>query len=104
MYGAMLDTIIEAQPDCDIYIMGISPVSANKSASDANINMDKINEYNDSLYQLAKDKGCYYIDLVDALADDTGYLPSAETSDGVHLSVNLYNAWVEYVRTHYVKD
>ena len=100
-YSAMLDTIIAAQPDCDIYIMGITPVSAAKSSSGEVFNMTRITEYNTALRQLAADKGCYYMDLVSALAGPDGYLPASETTDGVHLSVNMYQKWLNYVRTHY---
>lgn len=101
-YGAVLDTIRAAQPECDIYIMGISPVSAAKSSSSDSFNMTKIGEYNTALYNLAADKGCYYMDLVEALSDDTGFLPASETTDGVHFSVKIYEIWLEYVRTHYI--
>lgn len=101
-YSAMLDKIMEVQENCTIYIMGISPVSMAKSSSDSNFNMTRVGEYNEALFQLAKDRGCYYMDLVEALADETGYLPAAETTDGVHFSANLYTVWVDYVRTHYV--
>ena len=100
-YSAMLDTIIAAQPDCDIYIMGITPVSEVKSSSSTTFNMTRINEYNTSLRQLAADKGCYYMDLVSALAGPDGYLPSSETTDGVHFSAKVYKTWLDYVKTHY---
>jgi len=100
-YGAMVDKILEVQENCDLYIMGLSPVSMAKS-SDPTFSMDRVRTYNEALYNLAKDKGCWYMDLVEALADDTGYLPSNETADGVHLSANLYSVWADYVRTHYV--
>ena len=100
-YSAMLDTIIAAQPDCDIYIMGITPVSAAKSSSGEVFNMTRITEYNTALRQLAEDKGCYYMDLVSALAGPDGYLPASESTDGVHLSVKMYQAWLAYVKTHY---
>lgn len=101
-YSAMLDKIIEAQPDCIMYIVGISPVSMAKSSSDPSINMDRVELYNEALYELAKEKGCYFLDLVDALAGDDGYLPANETTDGVHFSANLYGVWADYVRTHYI--
>lgn len=100
-YGAMLDKILEVQENCDVYVMGLSPVSMAKS-SDPTFSMDRVRTYNEALYNLAKEKGCWYMDLVEALADDTGYLPSNETADGVHLSANLYSVWADYVRTHYV--
>lgn len=100
-YGSIVDKILEIQENCDVYIMGLSPVSMAKS-SDPTFSMDRVRTYNEALYNLAKEKGCWYMDLVEALADDTGYLPSAETADGVHLSANLYGVWADYVRTHYV--
>lgn len=100
-YSAMLDTIIAAQPNCDIYIMGITPVSETKSNGSTTFNMTRINEYNTALHKLAADKGCYYMDLVSALAGPDGYLPSDETTDGVHFSAKVYQAWLDYVKTHY---
>ena len=100
-YSTMLDTIIAAQPDCQIYIMGITPVSAAKSGSGEVFNMTRITEYNTALHQLAADKGCYYMDLVSALAGPDGFLPSSETTDGVHFSAKVYQTWLDYVRTHY---
>jgi hypothetical protein len=101
-YGAMLDTIIAAQPDCVVYVMGITPVSQAKSSSHDLFNMPRINEYNAALKQLAGDKGCYYMDLVEAIAGEDGFLPSTVTSDGVHFTADVYVKWAEYVRTHYV--
>jgi len=100
-YSNMLDTIVAAQPDCDIYIMGLTPVSAAKSGSSDTFNMTRITEYNMALRQLAADKSCYYLDLVDALAGEDGYLPANETTDGVHFSAKVYQTWLDYVKTHY---
>ncbi len=101
LYSDMLDSIIAGQPDCDIYIMGITPVSYAKSTSNSTFTMEKVNEYNAALHQLAADKGCYYMDLVSALAGPDGYLPADETTDGIHFSANVYKTWLGYVKTHY---
>lgn len=100
-YGKMLDQIISAQPNCTIYVMGLTPVSQTKSASGDTFSMDRVKDFNTSLRQLAADKGCYYMDLVAALSDETGYLPASETTDGIHFSANIYKKWLEYVKTHY---
>lgn len=102
LYGKMLDTIIAGQPDADIYIMGLTPVSAAKSAGSDTFNMTRITSYNTALYELAAQKGCYYLDLVDALAGDDGFLPADVTTDGVHFSAEVYKQWLDYVKTHYV--
>lgn len=101
-YGAMLDTIIAAQPDCSIYLMGITPVSYAKSSSSDTFNMDRIKLYNEKLRSLASEKRCYYLDLVSALSGEDGYLPASETTDGVHFSAPTYQKWLDYVKTHYI--
>ena len=100
-YGDMLDTIMEQQPDADIYIMGLSPVSEYKSTTDKTFTMTRVRLYNEKLLELAEEKNCYYIDLVEALADETGYLPANVTSDGVHFSAGHYQVWNEYLHTHH---
>lgn len=102
-YGTLLDTIKAGQPDCDIYIMGLTPVSAAKSSGSDTFNMTRINSYNEALYKLAGEKNCFYLDLVSALAGEDGYLPADVTTDGVHFSAAVYQQWLEYVRTHYIK-
>lgn len=101
-YGEMLDKIIAAQPDCTIYVMGLTPVSQAKSEAGDTFTMEHVKDFNTALRQLAADKGCYYMDLVSALADSTGYLPADETTDGIHFSADVYKNWLQYVKTHYV--
>jgi len=100
-YAAMIDRFAAIHPAADIYIMSLSPVSEIKSNMSQIFTMARVREYNAALYELAAEKECYYVDLVDALADNTGYLPENETWDGVHLTVGYYKVWTEYLRTHY---
>lgn len=102
-YSTLVDTIKAGQPECDIYLMGLTPVSAAKSSSSDTFNMTRVNAYNEGIHKLAADKGCYYLDLVSALAGPDGYLPSDVTTDGVHFSAEVYQQWLGYVKTHYVK-
>lgn len=102
LYGEMLDEIREIQPDADIYIMSLTPVSAYKSSTSDTFNMTRVNSYNEALYELAGEKDCYYLDICSALSDESGYLPSDVTSDGVHFSASHYKVWLDYVKTHYV--
>lgn len=101
-YATMLDTVIAAQPECDIYIMSLTPVSQAKDASGQVFNMTRIYAYNTALYELAAQKGVYYLDLVTPLAGADGFLPADKTFDGVHFTADLYQVWLEYVRTHHV--
>ena len=103
-YDAMLDSIREREPEADIYVMGLTPVSAHKSATDTTFTMDRVNAYNEALRALAGEKECWYVDLCDALADETGYLPANVTTDGVHFAAGHYKLWLQYLRTHYAPE
>ncbi len=101
LYGDMLDTIIEAQPDADIYILSILPVTKSKSDSSTVFNMTRVNMYNEALHKLAEEKQCYYMDICSALQGDDGYLPSDWSGDGVHLHAQYYSVWENCMRTLY---
>lgn len=100
-YADLIERIREHQKDADIYIMGLSPVSEYRSTTDGLFNMTRVRLYNEQLLELAGEKGCYYIDLVEALSDETGYLPSAVTSDGIHFEAVHYQVWLDWLRTHH---
>ena len=91
LYQDMLDSIRAKEPDADIYIMGLTPVSAYKSANSDTFNMDRVRTYND----------CWYVDLCAGLAGADGYLPSDVTTDGVHFAAGHYKVWLDYLKTHY---
>ena len=99
-YSALLDTIQASQPNAEIYIMSLTPVSAAKSAQ-GTFTMERVLAYNEKLLELAEEREMWYLDLVEALADDTGYLPANVTTDGVHFTAEEYAVWLEYLRTHY---
>ena len=103
LYGEMLDKIRENEPDADIYIMGLSPVTRTK-AQEKVFTPERLAAYNEALYALALEKECYYVDLMDALADEEGYLPEEKSVDGVHLTRSKYMEWADYLRTHYVPE
>ncbi len=101
LYQEMLNSIRAQQPNAALYIMGLTPVSAEKSASSDVFTMDRVREYNEALRQLAKDNACYYVDLCQALAGPDGFLPAEATGDGVHFAASQYQIWLDYLKTHY---
>jgi lysophospholipase L1-like esterase len=99
-YGKMIDTIKAAEPDADIYIVSIFPVSKEKSG-EGQFTIDRVKNFNAKLYELAGEKECYYLDVYSALVGSDGYLPADNTWDGVHLTPSTYSVWENYMRTHY---
>lgn len=100
-YGNMIDTIRAAEPDADIYIISVLPVTRAKSQSGQVFNMTRINMYNTALLQLAEEKQCYYMDVCSWYLGGDGYLPSSWSSDGVHLYAQYYSVWENCMRTLY---
>lgn len=100
LYGAMLDKIMEREPDADIYIMSLSPITQERSGYQDVFNMERVAIYNEALYALAQEKQCCYLDLCQALAGEDGYLPQEDSTDGIHLKPEKYLDWVDYLKTH----
>lgn len=104
-YGQMLDSLRAALgDDARIYVQSIPPVRPEVVAEKPGLESSHLQTINESLAQLAAQKGCYYIDLWQALADADGNLSAdLAADDGIHLSAgNGYTAWVNYLRTHTV--
>ena len=102
-YRKIIQRIQEAMPEADIYVMAITPVTQKRDA-EGMFTMRRIGEFNEALYELAKETGCWYLDTCTLLCDDSGYLPQAYGGwDGSpHLAVEGYQAWADVIRTYYV--
>ncbi len=103
-YEAFLDQVIEALPDATIYVESILPVAASKEAADARYSNASINEYNQLLFNLAKEKGVYYLDCHASFKGADGALSTEYAEqDGMHLKKTGYEALLEFFKTHTAK-
>ena len=102
-YSLMLDNIRALLPDADIYVQSITPVRPEVSAGAGHSGMygARFIRVNNDLAALAVEKGCYFLDLWEVLADANGDLKVEYAQpDGYHLLPEGYAAWVSYLRTH----
>ncbi len=102
-YSLMLDNIRALLPDADIYVQSITPVRPEVSAGAGHSGMygARFIRVNNDLAALAVEKGCYFLDLWEMLADANGDLKAEYAQpDGYHLLPEGYAAWVSYLRTH----
>ena len=100
LYGGVLDAVIAGEPGAEIYVMSLTPVTKAKNDEGSYFTMEAVGAYNDALRALAEERGFHYIDLVDALAGEDGFLPEEDSTDGIHLTREAYPVWAEYLRTH----
>ncbi len=98
-YSNMLDAFIERLPGVGIYVQSITPVVA---GIDPRFDMDRIRSLNDQLAKMAWEKGLYFLDLHEALADENGDMRPeyGSQSDGYHMTAAGCDAWLEYLLTH----
>ena len=101
-YGDLIDKAKKYQPQSEIYLLGITPVT--KTASDENIdntNNDQIRVYNELIKQLAIEKNATYADIYKAVADKDGNLPAGAATDGVHFGKEYYEKCLLYIQNNY---
>ena len=100
-YRLMLDMISQALPNTKIYVQSITPVRPEVSQKSPGLYKQRLCEINDALSAIALEKGCTFLNLWEALADENGDLIAEYAQpDGYHLLPAGYDAWVEYLCTH----
>lgn len=101
LYSGMVDAIMEAEPEAEIYILSVMPITKYKSSHNSVYNMDRVKLYNEALYQLADEKQVHYMDLCAAFVGEDGYLPWDYSGDGIHIHAPYYAIWEHCMRTLY---
>lgn len=102
-YGKIIDRIREINPDAQIYIQSILPVSAKKDAEGTYINNERIRLYNDLLLELAEEKDVAYVNVAEAVSDESGNLMEDASFDGEHLVPEYCKIWLDYLKTHTIE-
>lgn len=101
-YGALIDELLKQSPDSTIIIEAILPVAGFYETQPDGITNQKIDELNAGLYQLAQDKGLYYLATDEAMKGEDGKLRMEYTTDGLHYNEAGSRAILDYVQTHRV--
>ncbi len=100
-YGKIIDTLLNANPDMEIYVQSLFPVS--KERSDKNlygVTNERIVEYNSMLKELTEEKGVHYVDVYASMVTKDGTLEDSASPDGVHPNMDYCKVWVQYLREH----
>ncbi|MCH5212948.1 MAG: DUF4358 domain-containing protein [Oscillospiraceae bacterium] len=100
-YGELIDKLKEEHPDTVIYIESLLPIEERVEGNP--VRKASIDEANERLLELAKDKECYYLDINSYIAEDDGYLEDGTATDGIHFYGATHEKWDEYLKTHAVE-
>lgn len=99
-YGDAIDEIKQSQPGAVIYVQSILPVSKNEAAREDVFNNKNIVNYNTLIKKMAEEKGVCYLDVAEAVTDSEGNLFEDASTDGIHLTPEYCDVWLDYLKTH----
>ena len=99
-YSQMLDKFREALgSEVAIYVQSVTPVRP--GVKQPGLYRERIQRVNNELAKMAVEKGCYFINLHEVLADENGDLRAdLAAQDGVHLNASAYPLVRDYLTTH----
>jgi hypothetical protein len=97
-YGQLIDSIMQKLPDTKIYVQSIFPVTANTEKKKPKLTNSRINEFNEALVTMTKEKGVNYIDVASEFKDGNGYMQQESSADGIHLKAKSYKTWISNVK------
>lgn len=103
-YVTLVDDIREMEPNAEIYLQSILPVTAEESESGSAFTNARIREFNAAIMQVAKDKCTHYLDVNSGMADESGCLPPGSSFDGIHPYSQYYPRWLAYLQNHTVTE
>ena len=97
-YEELVDAVWERQPDTEIYIVAMPPVSAGYTDSNyVGVNNTNIQNFNAMMEDLAYRRGCHYIDVPQELMTFDGALPNEASGDGLHLNLQYARYWADHI-------
>ena len=101
IYADLLGDIAAGEPDAEIYIFSLTPITQKRSDAEELFTRARIEEFNEAIAQMAERGGWHYMDLYTAMADENGWLPEADASkDGIHFNGPKYAQWVDFLKTY----
>ncbi len=96
-YSTLVETIMDLQPDAEIYCVGILPLTASQDAKGESVNNTNAKTFSVAISEVAADLGVNYLDCTSAVADENGYLPEDASTDGIHLNSEYCLYWQNYI-------
>lgn len=103
-YEQLIDNVMQSAPDSILVLQSIWPVREGYAMTQK-ITNERVDYYNDFLYNLAQEKGIYYLDTASVLKDDYNSMKGEYNSgDGLHYNEAGYEAVFSYILSHPVPD
>ena len=101
LYGELLDRIAAGEPNAKIIVLSLTPITRARDREDDLFTRERVEQFNQAVAEMATSRGYTYLNLYDALADEEGWLPENQATDGIHFQPSKYLEWADFLRTHF---
>ncbi len=102
-YREVVERIRELQPDAIIYIQSILKVTQERSEQGDYINNEGVIARNEAIQTIADGKTIFYLDVNEAVCDESGCLNPEYSGDGVHITAKYIYLWKDYLMSHAIE-
>lgn len=94
-YDLLIDKLKAACPNSEIYCISVTPVGEN---ADTDVTNEMVNEFNDVIKSICKEKSIEYFDFYSEMMGNDGYAdPDLLAQDGVHFNSTTYDILLKYI-------
>ena len=101
IYSELLAQIAAGEPNASICVLSLTPITRQRDAEDDLFTRERVLEFNAAIAEMAEREGYFFLDLYSALADEEGWLPEDQATDGIHFKPSKYVEWADFLRAHY---
>lgn len=102
-YREVVERIRELQPDAIIYIQSILKVTQERSEQGDYINNEGVIARNEAIQMIADGETIFYLDVNEAVCDESGCLNPEYSGDGVHITAKYIYLWKDYLMSHAIE-
>ena len=104
-YDKMIEILQQNLPGVAIYIQAIPGVQEDVVQTRPGLDNARIQTVNNMLANIALTRGCYFVNIQEALAYPAGdQIDEYEAADGIHFNPEGYGVWADYLKTHTAWD
>jgi len=97
-YFQLVKAIKNSIPESEIFLQSVLPSNHGFNSKFKYASNNKVKLANKIVEEIADSMDCHYVNLFDLYVGSDGELPAELTIDGVHLTSDAYNRWVDAIK------
>lgn len=96
-YLNLINKVREIQPNSEIVLLSILPVTDAASKRQPVLSKDRISEYNEVIKEIAEENSLIFLDVTSLITSNDIYEP-----DGVHVKAVFYGRFLDYIKAEFI--